>query len=209
MCLKKHFVTHTILSGSNKMGKTTFIYTLSHPTTGEVRYVGKSDNPNYRFINHCKDKRPTRNRSWILGLKNQGLLPVMEVLEEVKNSDWEDVEKYWIAQMKAWGFRLNNITSGGNSGYERKVDSNGNKQGGSKKGRVLSLETRAKMSLSRIGNKHRLGIPHSKDVRDKIKDAVRGKPRRPHSEETKRILSERAHAQWASGKGHHPLKRKP
>lgn len=148
---------------------TTFIYTLSHPITHQVRYIGKSDNPDYRLVNHCKDKRLTKNRTWILGLKKEGLKPLMEIIDEVKKSEWEFWEQFWISQVKAWGFNLNNMTNGGNKGYERKYNSSGKKIGGSKKGRKLSAETREKMRAARIGNKNpRFGKQHTKESLEKM-----------------------------------------
>lgn len=34
---------------------TTFIYILSHPLTSEVKYIGKSNVPKKRYINHCSN----------------------------------------------------------------------------------------------------------------------------------------------------------
>jgi len=153
----------------------TFIYTLSHPITDEIKYVGKSDNPAYRLINHCKDKRLTKNKSWILGLQKSGLKPKLEIIDEIKKTEWEFWEVYWISQMKAWGFKLNNILEGGNSMYTRKKDSNGRKQGGSKKGRKLSEETKEKMREARLGEKNpRFGRPHKKESIVKMKEKKYG-----------------------------------
>ena len=38
----------------------------------------------------------------------------MIYIDEVPTEDWEYWEKYWIAQYKSWGFKLENITHGGN-----------------------------------------------------------------------------------------------
>ena len=35
--------------------KTVYIYTLEHPITKEIRYVGKTKNPKMRFHNHCNN----------------------------------------------------------------------------------------------------------------------------------------------------------
>lgn len=184
----------------------TFIYTLSDPRTSVVRYVGKSNDPEYRLINHCKDKRLTKNKSWIVSLRNQGLKPLLEIIDEVPAEEWEFWEQYWIAQMRVWGFSLNNLTAGGKGNYERRIGAHGQKLGGSKKGRILSAETREKMRLAKLGNKIRLGIPHSDSVKNKMSQMRIGKPGNPCSEATRKLLSEKVKLQWREGRAHYPLK---
>lgn len=95
--------------------KTVYIYTLADPRSGEVRYVGKTNDLKVRRHNHlnsCRDKN-THKRNWINQLRKEGMLPVMEVLDEVLQSEWHNWEKYWIHQMTAWGFKLVNYTEGG------------------------------------------------------------------------------------------------
>ena len=92
-----------------------YIYTLEHPITHEIRYVGKTKNPKQRFHNHCNKSHNTKShkRNWINSLRNQGLRPIMKTLDEVEESEWQYWERYWIHQLTVWGFRLVNHTSGG------------------------------------------------------------------------------------------------
>lgn len=90
------------------------IYTLAHPVTKEVRYVGRTKNlPSQRYAIHnyeAKKGNLSHKNNWIKSLHNQGLKPLMEVLEVVDTS-WEEshrLEKYWIEQLKVWGLRLTN-----------------------------------------------------------------------------------------------------
>lgn len=95
--------------------KTVYIYTLSDPITKEVRYVGKTRNLAQRRHNHlnsCRDKN-THKRNWINSLRKVGCLPVMQVLDEVPESEWQFWERYWIGQLKIWNTRLINHTAGG------------------------------------------------------------------------------------------------
>jgi hypothetical protein len=62
-------------------------------------YIGKSPNPKTRINAHCN---------------NFGKDVKMIYIDEVPTKDWEYWEKYWIAQYKLWGFKLENITHGGN-----------------------------------------------------------------------------------------------
>lgn len=99
---------------SEIQNKTVFIYTLEHPETGVVRYVGKTDNPKRRLEEHYNDKRALHKSNWVKSLRAAGLRPVMQILEEVTLCEWQEREVYWISQMRAWGFRLCNLDSGGN-----------------------------------------------------------------------------------------------
>ncbi len=97
------------------------IYTLSHPITGEIRYVGKTTRKLYnRLTQHWTDiyrrGRKCHKSCWIISLKNQGLKPKIELLDVVEDEEWEFWEQYWISQCKAWGFRLTNHTAGGDVG---------------------------------------------------------------------------------------------
>jgi hypothetical protein len=94
-----------------------YIYTLSHPETGEVRYVGKTNNLKERWKSHKNESlrynRVNHKEHWIKKLLREGLTPKLEVLDEIDSDDWGWLEVYWIAQCKAWGFRLTNMTDGG------------------------------------------------------------------------------------------------
>lgn len=94
-----------------------FIYALSDPRTGELRYVGKTTRSLesrlrahvkdcHRYINHCAH--------WVLGLRKRGLKPVAEVVEACATlEDLDDAERFWIEQLRALGFRLTNLADGG------------------------------------------------------------------------------------------------
>jgi len=92
-----------------------YIYTLEHPVTKEVRYIGKTKNPKERFHNHCNrlHNEYTHKRNWINSLRSQGLKPKMNILDEIDESEWKYWEKFWIEQFRQWGFNLVNHTSGG------------------------------------------------------------------------------------------------
>lgn len=90
------------------------IYTLSHPITGEIRYVGRTINLlSWRKAQHnhqAKRGHTSYRNNWIRSLHKQELRPAIEALE-VLYCSWEEgikLEEYWIHQLKAWGFRLVN-----------------------------------------------------------------------------------------------------
>ena len=96
--------------------KTTYIYSLSFPE-GNIRYIGKSDEPKKRLRNHIyeakRNKWNSHKNNWIRQLLNEGNKPIIEILEEVEIEKWEDCEKYWINQIKALNFDLVNVNEGG------------------------------------------------------------------------------------------------
>ena len=65
--------------------KITFIYTISHPLTNEVRYIGKSNTPRKRLFSHIDKRNKTKSHknNWIISLLKEDLRPIIEVLEEV------------------------------------------------------------------------------------------------------------------------------
>ena len=97
---------------------TVYIYTLEHPITGEIRYIGQTKNPVSRLWRHINELTATYKSNWIKSLLTENLKPIMKTIEEVSIDDWQDAEIYWIAQFKAWGFRLTNSSEGGEGGFE-------------------------------------------------------------------------------------------
>lgn len=95
--------------------KFTNIYTLSDPETNEIRYVGKTNNISQRYRAHLNKarKHQTHKKNWIESLKNKKLKPILKIIDIVPIEDWIFWEKYWISQIKTWGFNLVNHTGGG------------------------------------------------------------------------------------------------
>ena len=91
-----------------------YIYTLSHPITNEVRYVGKTINLKRRYKQHLYDKRHSYKASWVKSLKKDNLKPLMKVLEICKNN-WQEREIFWISQFD----NLTNLKQGGGVDFIR------------------------------------------------------------------------------------------
>ena len=108
------------------MDSKTFIYALCHPTTGDVRYIGKSNTPERRLRNHmahAKKKHIPYVYSWIRGLRKENLSPQLLIIDEVLVSEWKFWEQHYISLFKSWSIPLTNMTVGGDrefSDYERK-----------------------------------------------------------------------------------------
>lgn len=113
------------------------IYTLED--NEGIKYVGKTESINSRFNRHifdAKNKTKLNKRdAWIKSLLNKGQKPIITIIDIVSETDWVFWEKYWISQFKTWGFDLKNTTDGGEGTY----------------GRIVSNETRNKMSLTKKG----------------------------------------------------------
>lgn len=91
------------------------IYGLFDPLTESLRYVGATSNHVKRFASHLKDsrRRKTRVGIWVHDLIQSDCLPVIGVLEETSNTEWQAAEKRWIAALKDDGVDLLNSTDGG------------------------------------------------------------------------------------------------
>ncbi len=142
---------------------TVTIYALKDPRDGQIRYVGKTkQEPRKRFQGHLNEKRTTRKCRWFAALKAALLEPIILVLEEVPENEWEASERFWIEYCKLSGFNLTNHTDGGDGCHN------------------LDAEVRGKLSASM---KIRFTVPRSRDyMRDparcaKISAALMGKPK--------------------------------
>lgn len=96
--------------------KKSIIYCLVDPRTKIIRYIGKSVNG----LNRPKDnvrrgwKHHHKCGRWLLGLKSLGLTAEIEILEELSSpNEIDDAERFWIANFRAAGSALLNMTDGG------------------------------------------------------------------------------------------------
>lgn len=136
------------------------IYILKDPRDNQVRYVGKTNNPNTRLSNHISNaKKIKHNRhvcNWIKELLALELKPIFEVIESCDNTDWVLREPYWILHYKSKGCKLTNHSTGGESGAAGVIRSQSYKdnlkivlKGNTRaKGVVKSPETLAKLSAN-------------------------------------------------------------
>jgi len=94
-----------------------FIYTLSDPISNEIRYVGKTKDLKDRLRRHMSNYNLkatwTSKNKWLKNLKNNNLKPIMEILDQGDENNIDDLEIYWIGQLKAWGIKIKNETDGG------------------------------------------------------------------------------------------------
>lgn len=117
---------HALLAPDTKV-RDFVLYSLSDPDSGEVRYVGKTDNLQRRYTNHLSPATLNRNRSkknsWIKSLLAKGKLPKIQVIDSgVSAEDIDEAERFWISVYRGWGVRLTNGTDGGDGGAIRDPD---------------------------------------------------------------------------------------
>lgn len=141
-----------------------YIYALKDPDTGDIRYVGKTNNIRARLRNHKSDAKNTHKVNWIQSLLRQNKEPVMEVLDIVTDGFWEQWEVAWIEFFRESGYALTNHTLGGRGGM----------------GTNKSPETKRKISASMTGKKNALGKHWSlsQETRNKMSESVRKRKRR-------------------------------
>lgn len=191
------------------------IYTLSDPRTGEIRYVGFTKKElAVRLKNHIKKSKSgtkdsyTHVLNWIKKLSEDNLKPKIETIELCNEDNWKECEKFWIQQLRVWGFRLTNLTDGGDglsnpSKETREKISFANK--GKKRtpeqielhrqtiiGRKLSEEHKKKISLT--SPRFWKGKKMSEFAKQKMSISKTGYK---HSEETKTNISINNSRYWA------------
>lgn len=94
-----------------------YIYILKDPISNEVRYVGKSNNPESRLKRHLSDysliESWTSKNKWLLNLKKNNLQPILEVIESTDSDNIDELEIKWVKHYRDLGLNLTNGTDGG------------------------------------------------------------------------------------------------
>ncbi len=156
----------------------TYIYVLSHPETGEIRYVGLTRYPSRRLRQYRYRGHTNHLNNWLRSLPGD---PTLRVIARVTEENGSEAERFWIACFRLAGKRLINYTDGGESGFRVSDETRRKLSEAARKrpGRKASPETRKKMSLVRLGhpaapgarerfialNKSRAGIPASESAK--------------------------------------------
>lgn len=191
-----------IVAAEKRAPKSTIIYGLCDPTTGELRYVGKTaDSMRGRLVAHLGAARLNPGKRyclhWIRSILDVGLVPEIFEIETVPaGGDWQEAETFWISMFKALGARLTNLTVGGEGAL----------------GAVTSEETRAKLSALHKGRQFseshrkalsdsRIGMKFSESHLASMSKVRIGKKHKPRThgmgEAQKEKLRQAALRQWA------------
>ncbi len=104
-----------------------FIYSLSDPKSGMIRYIGATTDPTRRYNEHLNGIKQNRTlKKWVESLRRGRLYPKMSILEQVSEREWEQKERQYILEHRnKMGKFLLNKHYGGR--YEPYVSSNGKK----------------------------------------------------------------------------------
>lgn len=119
-----------------------FIYMISNNINGKI-YIGKTIDPDKRWRRH-RNRAASNDKRYCYyihrALNKYGWRNfTFEVIEQHQNKkDQNEAEKFWIAYYKFIGAQVYNLTNGG-EGCD---------------GRVVSEETRRKISIAHLGMKH-------------------------------------------------------
>lgn len=106
------------------MGKMTYIYALRCPLTGDIRYVGKSNNPELRLQKHMSPATNWRKIQWVREVKAEGKRLELVILERVPASNYRKVEDIWIKFFLEAGCPLVNRIYKGYSNKQMRRDYN-------------------------------------------------------------------------------------
>lgn len=143
------------------------IYGLSDPSTGQLRYVGKTGRSLalrlQKHLNPSHLEGCTHKNSWIKSVLSLGQKPIIHSIQVLDTSeDLNNAEIYWIKFFRDQGCRLTNGTDGGD---------------GSQVGRTFSFETREKIAAAMRGRRS----PHSAATKAKISASTKGRKKSPET----------------------------
>lgn len=91
------------------------IYTLTHPITNEIRYVGRTQTKlEARLKRHLKAKDKSYRVNWIKSLLDNDLIPNINLICETTSFEHcIELEMFYINKYKELGYNLINMTDGG------------------------------------------------------------------------------------------------
>lgn len=159
--------------------RTTFIYVLKEPDTGEIRYVGKSDNPKQRFGLHLRNRGRSHKIHWIQNLLSKGLKPDLEIIDEVSFEEWEQWEVAWIEYFRELGSQLTNTSpGGGGSGLLGEKHPMFGKHHSESSKQKMSVSANVRQ-ISEEGRQALRDRKFSSERNEKISRSAKGKPKSP------------------------------
>lgn len=187
------------------------IYFLRHPSTNEIRYVGKTNNPKRRIIQHIHVAKYKLRKShccyWIGSILKANKEPIMQIINWFNSEeDCNSAEKLIIDHFRKIGINLTNLTDGGEGQCGRvmseetknKIKQTKLKTGNPWKGKKRPPEIGLKISLASKGRKlsleHRKKLSEAKKgrtipVQTRIKMSIAGKTRASKPEIRKELIS--------------------
>lgn len=153
------------------------IYSLSDPRDGYVRYIGMTSKTlEFRLKKHLHDKSNWLKRRWVKELSILKLKPIIEEIDIVPFDTWKFWESWYIQLFKYYGYKLYNLTEGGEGTFGHKHSDDTKKVIKEKRAlQVFSEETLEILSKSRMNNSNAKGKKHSNEINEKKSILQRGK----------------------------------
>lgn len=142
------------------------IYALIDPNGNHPRYVGQSSSGLERYRQHlkglaCRDGCRYK-KFWVQQLLDRGDKPGVVILLSLPGPEYLDAaERFWIAELRARGCELTNLTDGGvgTRGW-RATQETRDRMSASQKGHLVSQEQRDAISKTLTGRPTgRKGLP--------------------------------------------------
>lgn len=141
---------------------------------GVPRYVGKSKNFNVRIKQHLNRDRfryKSHFYNWLNKCISEEIEYFVDILEEVTQENWKEREVFWIKHIKENGYKLTNMTDGGD-GNNNQIFSEESKKQRSESRKGVRLSERTKQLIS---ERHK-GRLVSTETRLKLSEINKGKP---------------------------------
>lgn len=133
--------------------KTVTIYTLSHPVTNEIFYIGQTTMVLARRLDcHWTTNADVglKMSTYMKTLKDANLRPKIEAIDTGRYHDKKTLEEFWIQTFSGWGFSLVNYRHNTNKSY---INPNERKKQRDLRMRLLSQDEITLISeLTRFGD---------------------------------------------------------
>lgn len=144
-----------------------YIYTLSDPDSGRVRYVGKANNVSKRLSGHMRDSRKSNRPvcKWVAKLIVDGKSPVITTISTCTKDNWQEEERKQIALFRLSHDDLLNIADGGD---QPGINIEANAENGRKNARRIHDDPVAKRIWTLKRN-----IPHALKFLEEVGDHER------------------------------------
>ena len=106
-----------------RLTDTYWVYSISDPQTGQVFYIGQTNNPRRRFYGHTQERSKSEKDRFITAMIAKDIWPTFTILERVTGlKDAVAREGYHIARMHEQGHPLLNDV--GEMNYSRRFRDN-------------------------------------------------------------------------------------
>ena len=161
------------------------VYFLWDPRNGDIRYVGKTNNPTARLWDHRHvSHRESYCDNWKREMAAEGVCCEMAILEKALSPEQaNEREQWWIAHGRENHWPLTNLSDGGNGPSNRKPTGETRfRMGAGNRGKHITEKHKAAISASKIG------VPRSGETKAKLRAANLGTKHAPTSEEQKAKL---------------------